>query len=376
MFKRNSYAVVVIVFALGYFITHKETFNSQIAQQLTASLDLPAPVAKTNDEPIKTASKTFDEPPPEEIDSMKVCAEKCKHIPTMCEPNWEKEHVQFPAPQCVHRTGKGEQDPYYPPGRFVEENRNRYRSSVVLTKWGARRARHDNGQTARCEDLLNEDAIANSTEPGPHGPIWNEAPMMWPEEFEAIVKTFAQLRPETYLEWGCGKSTNFYPLLASGKVVALDNYPPWCETVSKSPVVNCLINEQKRFQFHCIAPLAPEGTVIKLSREGRVLDLSMRKHVAESYVNAIDTAGVPHYDIILVDGRYRAACALKALSYINEHSVVFMHDFFARKKYHIVFDYFDIIGYSRSLVILRKKDAAHLPADWKTAYEKVLEIQE
>jgi len=371
MFKRNSYApyaVVVIVFALGYFITHKEAFVSQTALQRTPLLHVNLPAA----------SKTFDEPPPENIDSIKVCAEKCKHIPTMCEPNWEKEHIRFPAPQCIHRTVKGEQDPYYPPKLREEASRNRYRSSVVLTKWGARRARHDNEQTARCEDLLDEDAIANATGDRPQHPVWVDAPMMWAEEFEAIVKTFAQLRPETYLEWGCGKSTNFYPLLASGKVVALDNYPPWCEKVSTSPVVNCLINEQKRFQFNCIAPLTPQGTEIKLSQMGRVLNSSEQQYVAESYVNAIDTAGVPHYDVILVDGRYRAACALKALSYINERSVLFIHDFFGREGfgYFRVLEYYDIIGYARSLVILRKKDAAHLPADWKTAYENSLEMQE
>ena len=48
---------------------------------------------------------------------------------------------------------------------------------------------------------------------------------------EFIVKLFANAKPATYLEWGTGTSTSFYPLLASGSVYAIDGYPPWSVTL-------------------------------------------------------------------------------------------------------------------------------------------------
>eukprot|EP00040_Diaphanoeca_grandis_P007300 m.40421 g.40421 ORF g.40421 m.40421 type:complete len:399 (+) comp18480_c0_seq1:392-1588(+) len=315
-----------------------------------------------------------EDEPPEPLDSIEFCAEKCKHLPEMCNGLYQKTY--FPAPKCEMRSTSKDQDQYFPPKNFEHNNSMRYRRSVVLTKWAAKQARNAANIKENCEDLLDVDALVNATMPGPYGKIWTEVPMMWPEEFEIIVKTFAQLKPGTYLEWGCGKSTNFYPLLASGQVIALDNYPPWCEIISKSPVVKCVMEKQKRFRFECVAPAKPDGTEIELLSEGRVARLEDRQYVAATYVNAIDNVGIKLFDIALVDGRYRAACALKLLNYIGPKSVVFIHDFFARPKYYIVFKYYDVIGYARSLVVLRRKSDADMPSDFATAYERVIDIQE
>jgi len=45
-------------------------------------------------------------------------------------------------------------------------------------------------------------------------------------------------------------------------------------------------------------------------------------------------------DIILIDGRFRVACALDIFSKIRNDTVVLFHDYNSRKEYHIIEDYY------------------------------------
>ena len=40
---------------------------------------------------------------------------------------------------------------------------------------------------------------------------------------------------------------------------------------------------------------------------------------------------IQNFDIVLVDARWRVACALKALEYISDDTIVFMHDMDPRR---------------------------------------------
>ena len=65
-------------------------------------------------------------------------------------------------------------------------------------------------------------------------------------------------------------------------------------------------------------------------------------------------------DLILIDGRFRAACLLNSFEYINDNTFIIFDDFYGTsppraKYYHIVLDYFDIVEKSDRLVVLKKK---------------------
>jgi hypothetical protein len=62
-------------------------------------------------------------------------------------------------------------------------------------------------------------------------------------------------------------------------------------------------------------------------------------------------------DLILIDGRFRVACCLKTFSVTNDNCLIIFDDFLNRKDYHIVLDYFTIVGLTKDkrMVILRKK---------------------
>lgn len=62
-------------------------------------------------------------------------------------------------------------------------------------------------------------------------------------------------------------------------------------------------------------------------------------------------------DLVLVDGRFRVACALQALARCQPHTILLMHDFWARTPYHPVLAFTDWLGSCDSLAILRRKPA-------------------
>lgn len=174
------------------------------------------------------------------------------------------------------------------------------------------------------------------------------------------MKLFANAKPETYLEWGTGTSTSFYPLLASGSVYAIDGYPPWCEKVMSDKRVSCMVADEKRMKFFCPELTGADGvTKVNLEETGRIAKDTPPADVEAAmsvYVNSIDKLkNLELLDIVLVDGRFRLQCALKLLSYIKDDSVVLIHDFWIRPPYHKVLEYYNVIGYARSVVALKKK---------------------
>ncbi len=66
---------------------------------------------------------------------------------------------------------------------------------------------------------------------------------------------------------------------------------------------------------------------------------------------------IKNIDFILIDGRFRVACALKAFNLINENCFIAFDDFLNRKEYHIILDYYKIIDKTidNNMVILQKK---------------------
>jgi hypothetical protein len=65
-----------------------------------------------------------------------------------------------------------------------------------------------------------------------------------------------------------------------------------------------------------------------------------------------------HLDCILIDGRFRVACALKAFRVIDENCVILFDDFLDRNEYHIVLNYFEIIEKTSDnrMVALKKQN--------------------
>jgi hypothetical protein len=74
-------------------------------------------------------------------------------------------------------------------------------------------------------------------------------------------------------------------------------------------------------------------------------------------------------DVVLIDGRARVGCAIKALWRIDDASVVLLHDYIGREgPYASVLHFYDVIDLVDTMVVLSRKRNV----DWDAA-ERILE---
>jgi len=191
---------------------------------------------------------------------------------------------------------------------------------------------------------------------------------------------------ETYFEWGAGASTeNIAPL--AERAYTAEHYQPWCACLRARPVSRCLANVtmdaaagdddegRRRRKINNVSaiggggdPLAiggsdnnPATTTEALDRRVACVEskLNLRsfgrlqqngannthKNIADAhrnYVHAIDASREIAFDVILVDGRAHLSCALKALGYTTNASVVFVNDY-PRKYGKRLLRYYDLL---------------------------------
>jgi hypothetical protein len=290
----------------------------------------------------------------DDLCTMRFCAEKCRyHGQMLCRPHRPHfTNASFPAPVC-ERMSTTERGDIYQGGAEQDrraEARNKRTAQLVLRSALHPGCAHTSGAVVTARRF----------------------PMMKPDEFEFITKTLLRLRPRTYLEWGSGMSTSWYPLLSARSYV-IDNYAPWCINVQRDATVACL-SSRGRLRYICTTATRADGSVIALGETG-IPKREDKELVAAQYLGALDeitSAGVL-FDAALVDGRFRLAAALKLLNFVHGESVIFVHDFWMRQgkvfRYNRLLEYYDVIGRARSAVALRRKPRTQLPHGWERAFE-------
>jgi hypothetical protein len=90
-----------------------------------------------------------------------------------------------------------------------------------------------------------------------------------------------------------------------------------------------------------------------------------------NHMGKLNKADQSNIDLILIDGRFRAACCLKCFNIIKPSCLIAFDDFLNRKEYHIVLNYFDIVDKTadKRMVILRKKNNVDIPQKFIKIYE-------
>ncbi len=74
-------------------------------------------------------------------------------------------------------------------------------------------------------------------------------------------------------------------------------------------------------------------------------------------------------DLILVDGRWRVACALHAWQKMGAESVLLFDDFVGRQFYYVVLPYFETLQTVGRIVVLKKRDNVMPPPELVSFYE-------
>ena len=91
----------------------------------------------------------------------------------------------------------------------------------------------------------------------------------------------------------------------------------------------------------------PENKELKKKHRGTKAQL-------KDYVEAINKFG--KFDKILIDGRARVDCAKQALKHLKDGGIVFVHDFWKRKRYKKILNWYkEIESTENGMIVLMKK---------------------
>jgi protein O-GlcNAc transferase len=154
-------------------------------------------------------------------------------------------------------------------------------------------------------------------------------PRMTREEFVLLADATADAK--TIIEYGSGGSTVWF--LRQGKrIFSVDSNPGFHELMMSIPFVSRHVGRNLNLDFVDIGPTDTWGTPLSKDRQ-----FEWPRYVAQPWTRVDGSVPV---DIVLVDGRFRVACALHSVQRIRElgwtSARVLIHDFWDRPEYHVV----------------------------------------
>lgn len=131
------------------------------------------------------------------------------------------------------------------------------------------------------------------------------------------------------------------------------------------------VQEYGKFHMYCVSH---PNTIIKAwghpAPKDPVDDVqAFTKGYGKHYVQeSLISLGVKKVDFVLIDGRYRVACALHVLLFLNKDAKIAIHDYMNRKYYHVIETYYDRIENMTSAAIFVQKKDISIPKDVLNKY--------
>lgn len=158
-------------------------------------------------------------------------------------------------------------------------------------------------------------------------------PVMSDEELKGFLSF---MNPKyTYFEFGCGGSTtvaSYYGL----KTYSYESDKVWYEKI-------------KNLNLNINLTLVDFGSQNWGNpRQGTTVN-DWKKYV-QAYKKEYNA------DIILIDGRFRVACAIDVYDKIKKDTIVLVHDYTVRPEYHIIEKYYNLIKTFGTLAVFLKKE--------------------
>jgi len=145
---------------------------------------------------------------------------------------------------------------------------------------------------------------------------------MQPREI-ALLESFLS-ESGAYFEFGMGGSTCLAATLVRSRIDAVDTSPEWVANVRDE--IGDLPAKSVNLRYIDVGPTGNWGTPLSKDSEQKF----------PGYSRAILETGFSDYDFCLVDGRFRVACFLQALSHLNGDAVIAVHDYTSRPIYHLI----------------------------------------
>lgn len=154
-------------------------------------------------------------------------------------------------------------------------------------------------------------------------------------------------RSKIYLEYGSGGSTFLALKESETKIFSVESDANWIKYLSSWKIVkNALEQDSLKFLHADIGPVQVFG--YPLNRDNEEVFYKYSSLFFNSYSEIKP-------DTIFIDGRFRVACALKALQETPD-SILLIHDYPEREYYHVISKYYDIIASTDSLYVFKRKE--------------------
>jgi len=159
---------------------------------------------------------------------------------------------------------------------------------------------------------------------------------MTSEERDFLASAYT--KQTTVFEWGMGASSVLANIIGVERLVSVDNVDEWVEKTRQMVSNN-------NYDFHYV-------DTGKIRDWGKPTEPKSDKWL--NYSAKVNDEK-ESFDVYLVDGRFRVACACAALLHAKESSYIFIHDF-DRDYYQGILEVAERVGQVGKLVKLKLKD--------------------
>lgn len=181
--------------------------------------------------------------------------------------------------------------------------------------------------------------------------------VMHPKEIELFRKYIQSSK--NYLEFGLGGST-IYTLIHSECIIyCVDSNQSWLDFMKKYTIIQNHYHKRLNVFLENIGPTKKWGFPVDESHKELFPDFS------KNIYSQIPTEDI---DLVLIDGRFRVACALMAVIQFytrREHVHIMIHDYTIRSEYSIIEKYLERIDGSDTLMVFKIKEEVDLDEVWQ-----------
>lgn len=173
---------------------------------------------------------------------------------------------------------------------------------------------------------------------------------MLPRMSEAEAALMDKYTPDgCVLEFGAGGSSAFFAKKGVRQLISVESDREW---INRMLLGNSTLRQWAKAgrwrPFHVQIGATGEWG-FPLSQEPAVAWLNYHQAIWD----AVDAAAL---DFVLVDGRFRVACALQLLLRAREKTPrILVHDFAQREYYAVLLEFFDVVEQAETAVILDRK---------------------
>lgn len=161
---------------------------------------------------------------------------------------------------------------------------------------------------------------------------------MQQKEINLIISLLKE--DDVMLEWGSGGSTLFFPQFVD-KYYSIEHDKEWFLRIVNE--MESILEKLKPNKIYFVPP------------EVKEYNNPAKKEEFESYIKKVNNLPEKKIDKVLIDGRARFWCGLEVLPYLKDDSLVFVHDFMNRERYHGLLEKYNLIGHMITLGVLKPK---------------------